>query len=406
MKAIVIFHANLNYAYLTPERYNNTSKGFVFLARFCRTRWHPVLQSHAPLVRYEFVIRNSYELILDIFRKQFSDIRFVFEASGYTIEQIAQKTPDVLEKLKQSIRTGQCEFMGSPYAHSTWLYPGNNGYLGLQAGLFSLESTDKNIQFVDRPPAAVLVKEGHHIQFIGNQFQHLGATALDLCHAVSDNLVESNTFEDIAGIGIALARFNDGQAEIHSIYKPDDAREICQRNIIRNNFIQFAGQDYADACGIAIGYARETLVEHNEIADLPYTGISIGWGWSRDENVMRDNTIQYNEIHHVVKLLADGGGIYTLSRQPNSLIKANYIHDIRQSPWVVGHESGGIFMDEGSGGITLENNVFVNVEKKIKLQKVHGISILGYDLSGSELETVKATAGLEPKFQNLRGGKK
>jgi hypothetical protein len=294
-------------------------------------------------------------------------------------------------------------FQGLTFAHSTWLHPGNNGYLGLQAGLFSLESTDKNIQFVDRPPAAVLVKAGHHIQFIGNQFQHLGATALDLCHAVSDNLVEGNTFEDIAGIGIALARFNDGQAEIHSIYQPDDAREICRRNIIRNNFIQFAGQDYADACGIAIGYARETLVEHNEIADLPYTGISMGWGWYRDENVMRDNTIQYNEIHHVVKLLADGGGIYTLSRQPNSLIKANYIHDIRQSPWVVGHESGGIFMDEGSGGIALENNVFVNVEKKIKLHKVHGISILGYDLSGSELETVKATAGLEPKFQNLRG---
>jgi alpha-amylase/alpha-mannosidase (GH57 family) len=86
MKYIVIFHANLNYAYLTPER-------------------------------YEFVIRNSYELILDIFSKKFSDIRFFFEASGYTIEQIAQKTPDVLEKLKQSIRRGQCEFMGSPYAH-------------------------------------------------------------------------------------------------------------------------------------------------------------------------------------------------------------------------------------------------------------------------------------------------
>ncbi len=86
MKYIAIFHANLNYAYLTPAR-------------------------------YEFVIRHSYELILDIFRTQFSDLRFVFEASGFTLEQIAQRTPDVLEKLKQSIRTGQCEFMGSPYAH-------------------------------------------------------------------------------------------------------------------------------------------------------------------------------------------------------------------------------------------------------------------------------------------------
>jgi alpha-amylase/alpha-mannosidase (GH57 family) len=34
-----------------------------------------------------------------------------------TLEQIAHKTPDVLEKLKAAIARGQCEFMGSPYAH-------------------------------------------------------------------------------------------------------------------------------------------------------------------------------------------------------------------------------------------------------------------------------------------------
>ena len=86
MKYITIFHANLNYAYL-PER------------------------------RYEFVIRNSYELIFDTYREKLPNDKYVFEASGYTIEQMAIKTPDVLEKLKAAIASGQCEFMGSPYAH-------------------------------------------------------------------------------------------------------------------------------------------------------------------------------------------------------------------------------------------------------------------------------------------------
>jgi hypothetical protein len=86
MKYIAILHANLNYAYL-PER------------------------------RYEFVIRNSYELIFDTFREKLPGDRYVFEASGYTIDQMAMKTPDVLEKLKAAIKSGQCEFMGSPYAH-------------------------------------------------------------------------------------------------------------------------------------------------------------------------------------------------------------------------------------------------------------------------------------------------
>jgi len=86
MKYIAIFHANLNYAYLTPDN-------------------------------YEFVIRQSYELIIDTMREEFPDVKYVFEASGYTVEQIAEKTPDVLEKLKAAIAAGQCEFMGSPYAH-------------------------------------------------------------------------------------------------------------------------------------------------------------------------------------------------------------------------------------------------------------------------------------------------
>jgi len=86
MKYVMIFHANLNYAYLPEER-------------------------------YEFVIRKSYEMIFDTMKEKFPQSKYVFEASGFTVEQIALKTPDVLEKLKQAIASGQCEFMGSPYAH-------------------------------------------------------------------------------------------------------------------------------------------------------------------------------------------------------------------------------------------------------------------------------------------------
>jgi hypothetical protein len=86
MKYIAIFHANLNYAYLGPEK-------------------------------YEFVIRASYEMIIDTMRNEFPDTKYVFEASGYTIEQMALITPDVVDKLKKAIEIGQCEFMGSPYAH-------------------------------------------------------------------------------------------------------------------------------------------------------------------------------------------------------------------------------------------------------------------------------------------------
>ena len=86
MKYITIFHANLNYAYLTSDK-------------------------------YEFVIRTAYEMTIDTMRELFPDTKYIFEASGYSLEQIAKKTPDVLEKLKDAINRGQCEFMGSPYSH-------------------------------------------------------------------------------------------------------------------------------------------------------------------------------------------------------------------------------------------------------------------------------------------------
>ncbi len=86
MKYVTIFHANLNYAYLVPDQ-------------------------------YEFVIREAYEMTFDTMREKFPGTKYVFEASGYTIEMMAKYTPDVIEKLKMAIADGSCEFMGSPYAH-------------------------------------------------------------------------------------------------------------------------------------------------------------------------------------------------------------------------------------------------------------------------------------------------
>jgi hypothetical protein len=114
MQYITIFHANLNYAYLTEDR-------------------------------YEFVIRQAYEMTLDTMQAEFPDVPFVFEASGYTLEHMAQKTPDVLEKLKAAIARGQCEFMGSPYAHP--MLPNFPQADGLWSILFSNEVYERLLGF-------------------------------------------------------------------------------------------------------------------------------------------------------------------------------------------------------------------------------------------------------------------
>ncbi|MHC4123020.1 MAG: glycoside hydrolase family 38 N-terminal domain-containing protein [Planctomycetota bacterium] len=138
MKYIVIFHANLNYAYLTSDR-------------------------------YEFVIRQSYEMVIDTMRENFPDAKYVFEASGYTIDQIARRTPDVLEKLKDAVKQGQCEFMGSPYAHPMLAnFPEEDGLWAIK---FSNESYKKHLGII---PKSLWNPECGWRSYVPNQVKNAG----------------------------------------------------------------------------------------------------------------------------------------------------------------------------------------------------------------------------------------
>lgn len=74
---------------------------------------------------------------------------------------------------------------------------------------------------------------------------------------------------------------------------------------------------------------------------------------------MSDNHIEYNHIHHVVQLMADGGAVYTLSKQPDSTVAYNYLHDISTSSWA-DYWVLGLYFDEGSSGYAIHDNVHVN----------------------------------------------
>lgn len=114
MKYVSIFHANLNYAFLEPHK-------------------------------YEQVIRGSYETIIDGHMKIGPEAKFVFEASGFTVDTIAEKCPDVLDKLRRAIDAGVCEFMGAPYAHPVMAnIPAEDGYWTNE---FSQRAYEKHLGF-------------------------------------------------------------------------------------------------------------------------------------------------------------------------------------------------------------------------------------------------------------------
>jgi hypothetical protein len=178
--------------------------------------------------------------------------------------------------------------------------------------------------------------------------------------------VQGCRFDDISGSAIQVG---DVSREDHH---PPDPRRTVARNRIANNLVTRIGVEYEDSIGVFCGYTDGTVIEHNEIADLPYSGVSVGWGWGMPDaggsayaspvvydqpTVCRNNRIEFNHIHHVMQRRNDGGGIYTLSRQPGTVIRGNHLHDNGPGG------PGGIYLDEGSSEIEVTGNAVYAVAR-------------------------------------------
>ncbi|MGW8555641.1 galactose-binding domain-containing protein, partial [Streptomyces tubercidicus] len=139
--------------------------------------------------------------------------------------------------------------------------------------------------------------------------------------------------------------------------------EVSTGNTISNNYIHRTGVEFPGAVGVFVGYAQKTTITHNQISDLPYSGISFGWGgWHSDAaspdenpNVNSDNTISYNLITNVMGVLYDGGAIYTNGSQGTSYASGLTIsHNVTYGNR---HTGNAFYQDRGSRYVTLDSNV-------------------------------------------------
>ena len=216
------------------------------------------------------------------------------------------------------------QFKGITFAHAAWMRPARAGHVPLQAGMFLLDAYSlspkgtaeqaslNNWAWIGRPPAGVSVNNANHIRFERCRFEQMASAGLDLQSGTHDDVIEGCVFRDLGGSGIQLGKFSDPGVETHVAYNPSDEREICAREKISNNLVTDCGAEDWGCVGICAGYVRDVAIEHNEVHELPYTGISVGWGWTKATNCMSGNRVLANHIHHVAQRLGDTGGIYTL----------------------------------------------------------------------------------------------
>jgi hypothetical protein len=288
-------------------------------------------------------------------------------------------------------------FEGLTFTGTTWLHPSSpNGYANQQTGVYIT-----GVQ-PDRPAdaftscavgcrgfegsrngwaqaaAAVQVSAADGIGFRDNTFVNLGSIGLGIgndanAHATGVGLgahdvsVVGNTFTASAGGGIMVGGVRP------DAHHPSDPRMVNSDIRISDNRVYASVLEYPDQDPIFATYITRLTIEHNYIADAPYTGIGLGYGWGANDpggspeyvnrglydfqpiyqtpTTSSDVRVVGNYVRNVVQTMFDAGCIYTLSAMPRSTIEENFCENSGQL---------GLYFDEGSRYLTGSRNVFVN----------------------------------------------
>lgn len=254
------------------------------------------------------------------------------------------------------------------FEHTSCMRPSYQGHVTLQGGMYLIDAYKlqipglpekaslENQAWIARPEAAVRIRGAVGIDFTGCTFQHLASTGLDYEWAAGHSTVKECHFTDIGGTALLLGAFPSGGFETHVPYTPQNSQELCSHLCISNNLITEVTNEDWGGVGIGAGYVSDVTIEHNEVSHVNYSGICVGWGWTKLYSGMKNNHIRANYVHHFACQLYDAGAIYTLSSQPGSSITDNRLEALVDAPYATNDRAFYIYLDEATSYYHIENN--------------------------------------------------
>jgi parallel beta-helix repeat protein len=228
------------------------------------------------------------------------------------------------QNLVSSIR-----FRGIAFEYTDWTLP-VNGYVDMQAAY--------DISAVIRGNGAA------DISFEDCVIRHHGNYGIEFARGCRNIRISGCEISDMGAGGVKI-----GEPAVRT-----EERDKTYGNTVSDCHIHHIGEVYPAACGIIIFQSAKNTIAHNHIHDTYYTGISNGWTWGYTPTNAGFNIIEYNHVHDIGRgMLSDMGGNYNLGVQPGTVIRSNLFHDITS----YGYGGWGIYTDEGSSNILIENNL-------------------------------------------------
>lgn len=273
-------------------------------------------------------------------------------------------------------------FSNLGFSGTTWNEPTHSGYADQQTGsyvktldgidLANFESTRSRVSGM---PAGIQVSAAHDISFSDSTFTNFGANGIGIGNdanamasgvglAAQNISVSRSVLTQIAGSGIAAGGY------LPDAHHPSDPRMVVSNIEVSDNVIHDVARYYTDSVGVLMTYVSDSKISHNEIFELPYSAIAIGYGWGIPDaggspeylnrgtynyyplyttpTTLKNMTVDGNYVHDVLGIHTDGAPFYSLGAAPGSVIQNNYIAD---SPHF------GLYFDEGTRYIRTTNNV-------------------------------------------------
>ena len=235
-------------------------------------------------------------------------------------------------------------------------------------------------------PAAIQTENCRSITFRSISLAHIGAQGIAIGKGCQDVEVADSILVDLGGGGIQIgsaqrkpAKGSDWEGGVYFRAPTSNIRVL--RNTLRS-----LGRIHLAGTGIWIGQADHVMIIGNHIADLYYTGISVGWMWNDELSPIHHNLVADNRIENFGQgVLSDMGGIYTLGRQDGTVVRGNLIANGSARTY----GGWGLYADRGSTGIAFTGNIVGKTSSEPMFVHEAGVlSISGNYRQGNKADTL------------------